>query len=101
MSKTFDFSALTTNREHGAGAQLRVILESGRPMLIVILLSVFVILGLLAGLSQRRAKRIQSDPNFAPTDHVEIKRFSARLGRGIMTTETHHDQDPPDFQAGD
>jgi hypothetical protein len=69
-------------------------------MLIVILLSVFVILGLLAGLSQRRAKRIQSDPNFAPTDHVEINRFGARWGRGIMSTETHHDQDPPDFQTG-
>lgn len=70
-------------------------------MIVFILLGVFLVLGLLAGLAQRRAKAIQSDPNFAPTDHVEVDRFGSGTGRNFMPTETRHDEDPLDFQVGD
>jgi hypothetical protein len=70
-------------------------------MLVFIVLGAFVVLGLLAGLAQRRAKAIQADPNFAPTDHVEVQRGGFSLGRLVLPTEDHHDDDPPGFQMGD
>ena len=70
-------------------------------MIIVILLSVLVVIGLLAGLSQRRAKRIQANANFAPTDHVELNRLGTRWGEAVLPTETHHDDGPSDFNVGD
>ena len=70
-------------------------------MIVLILLGTFLVLGVLAGLAMRRAKAIQSDPDFAPTDHVEVDRYGARQGRTFLATETHHDDDEPGFQEGD
>jgi len=78
-------------------------------MIVLIVLGVLVVLALGAGLAQWRAKRIQGNPNFAPTDHVELDRFGGGAygpgGRGFggrnLPTEHHHEEDPPGFQMGD
>jgi hypothetical protein len=82
-------------------------------MIGLIVLGVLVLLGLGAGLAQWRVKRIQGNPNFAPTDHVELDRFGGGsvgggvggVGRGaggvIIPVEHRHEEDPPGFQMGD
>lgn len=78
-------------------------------MIVLILLGVLVVVALGAGLAQWRAKRIQGNPNFAPTDHVEVDRFGGggfgSGGRGgggtILPADHRHEEDPPGFQMGD
>ncbi|HEV3212070.1 MAG TPA: hypothetical protein VGZ03_01605 [Acidimicrobiales bacterium] len=70
-------------------------------MIILILLGVLVVMAVGAGLAQWRAKSIQSNPNFAPTDHVEVARFGWGRRSRSMPLEHHHDEDPPGFQIGD
>jgi hypothetical protein len=69
-------------------------------MIVFILFGVFIVMGLLAGLAMRRSKAIQDNPNFAPSDHVEVDRKGGAMGRRFVATETHHDDDPPEFEIG-
>jgi hypothetical protein len=82
-------------------ASLSTEVDPEAAMFIYVLLGVFLVMGTLAGLSKRRGKSIQSNPNFAPTDHVEADPSFPRSGRYTLPTETHHDGDPPGFQIGD
>ena len=68
-------------------------------MIVLILLGVAVLLGIGAAFAARRANAIQSNPNFAPEDHVEVPRFG--IAQRFRSKEVHHDEDPPDFEMGD
>jgi hypothetical protein len=70
-------------------------------MIVWILLGVALVMAVLAALAKRRAASIQSNPNFAPTDHVEVDRGGFGLRGIVLPTETRHDDDPPTFEPGD
>jgi hypothetical protein len=75
-------------------------------MIVLILFGVLVLVAIGAALAQWRAKRIQGNPDFAPTDHVELDKLGW-IGHGpggtavSYPTEEHHDEDPPSFHMGD
>jgi hypothetical protein len=70
-------------------------------MAVYVALGILVLFCVAAALAQWRNKWIQSDPNFAPSDRVDIDRLGTRMHGVPETTATHHDHDPPEFEMGD
>jgi hypothetical protein len=70
-------------------------------MFVAILAGVLLLMALGAALAGWRTKKMQASDTFAPTDHVEVIKGGYGVGRTVLPTEVHHDDDAPDFQLGD